>query len=333
MTKLVECVPNFSEGRDTKIIDAIAESIKKINNVRLLSVEPDKDYNRCVVTFVGEPEAAKEAAFQATKTAAQLIDMTKHKGEHPRLGATDVVPFIPISGVTMEDCVRLANEFGKRAAEELRIPIYLYEEAARKPERHNLSNIRKGEYEGLAEKLKDPAWQPDYGVPEFNPKSGATVTGARVFLIAYNVNLKTNNKDLAHEIALRIRESGRNIKDPSGKSVKIPGSLKAVKAMGVLLERFNIAQVSINLTNFNVTPPHVAFEEVRNEAQKLGVEVTGSEIVGLIPKDALVLAGKFYVGNLANVTDDQLIERAGEKLGLSQLEKFDPKKKIIEYMI
>jgi glutamate formiminotransferase/formiminotetrahydrofolate cyclodeaminase len=333
MTKLVECVPNFSEGRDIKIIDAIAESIKQINNVRLLSVEPDKDYNRCVVTFVGEPDAAKEAAFQATKTAAQLIDMTKHKGEHPRLGATDVVPFIPISGVTMEDCVRLANEFGKQAANELRIPIYLYEEAARKPERQNLSNIRKGEYEGLAEKLKDPVWQPDYGIPEFNAKSGATITGARVFLIAYNVNLTTNNKDLAHEIALRIRESGRTLKDSFGKSVKIPGSLKSVKAMGVLLERFDIAQVSINLTNFNVTPPHVAFEEVKKEAQKLGLNVTGSEIVGLIPKDALVMAGKFYVGNVPNVKEDQYIARAIEALGLSQLERFDPKKKIIEYMI
>jgi glutamate formiminotransferase/formiminotetrahydrofolate cyclodeaminase len=333
MTKLVECVPNFSEGRDQKVIDAIAESIKQVNNVKLLSVEPDKDYNRCVVTFVGNPDSVREAAFQSTKTAAGLIDMTKHKGEHPRLGATDVVPFIPISGVSMQDCVRLANEFGKRVADELHIPMYLYEEAARIPERQNLSNIRKGEYEGLAEKLKDPAWRPDYGAPDFNSKSGATVTGARVFLIAYNVNLTTNNKDLAHEIALRIRESGRNIKDSSGKSVKVPGSLKSVKAMGVMLERFDIAQVSINLTNFNVTPPHVAFEEVKREAQKLGLNVTGSEVVGLIPKEALVIAGKFYVGNVPNVKEEQYIARAVEVLGLSQLERFDPKKKIIEYMI
>ena len=333
MTKLVECVPNFSEGRDQKVIDAIAESIKQVNNVKLLSVEPDKDYNRCVVTFVGDPDAVREAAFQSTKTAAGLIDMTKHKGEHPRLGATDVVPFIPISGVSMQDCVRLANEFGKRVADELHIPMYLYEEAARIPERQNLSNIRKGEYEGLAEKLKDPAWRPDYGAPDFNSKSGATVTGARVFLIAYNVNLTTNNKDLAHEIALRIRESGRSMKDSSGKSIKIPGSLKSVKAMGVMLERFDIAQVSINLTNFNVTPPHIAFEEVKREAQKLGLNVTGSEVVGLIPKEALVIAGKFYIDNVPNVKEEQYIARAVEVLGLSQLERFDPKKKIIEYMI
>ncbi len=333
MTKLVECVPNFSEGRDTKIIDAIVESIKRVNNVKLLSVEPDKDYNRCVVTFVGEPDAVKEAAFQATKTSADLIDMTTHKGEHPRLGATDVVPFVPITGFTMQDCVQLANAYGKRVSEELHIPIYLYEEAACTPERKNLANIRKGEYEGLPEKLKDPAWKPDYGVPVFNVKSGATVTGARMFLIAYNVNLTTNNKEHAHEIALRIRESGRNIKDHAGKSVKIPGSLKAVKAMGVLLERFDIAQVSINLTDFNITPPHVAFEEVRKEAQKLGINVTGSEVVGLIPKEALIMAGKFYVEDIHNVKEEQYIARAVEALGLSQLEPFNPKKKIIEYMI
>jgi glutamate formiminotransferase len=333
MNQIVECVPNFSEGRDTTIINAIADSIKAVENVKLLSVEPDKDYNRCVVTFIGEPAATVEAAFQAAKTAANLIDMTKHKGEHPRMGATDVVPFIPVSGVTMEDCVRLANSFGKRVADELHIPIYLYEDAARVPERRNLAIIRKGEYEGLQQKLSDPIWAPDYGAATFNAKSGATVTGARVFLIAYNVNLTTNNKDLAHEIALRIRESGRTIKDGSGASIKIPGTLKAVKAMGVLVERFDIAQVSINLTNFTVTPPHVAFEEVRKEAQKLGINVTGSEIVGLIPKEALIIAGKFYTNNVPNVKEDQYIARAIEAMGLSQLERFDPKKKIIEYMI
>ncbi|MDI6767015.1 MAG: glutamate formimidoyltransferase [Bacteroidota bacterium] len=333
MNKLVECVPNFSEGRDTKIINSITESISSVKDVKLLSVEPDKDYNRTVVTFVGEPEAVKEAAFHATKTAVGLIDMTKHKGQHPRLGAADVVPFIPISGVTMTDCVILANQYGKRVAEELNIPIYLYEEAARVPERKNLAAIRKGEYEGLAEKLKDPVWQPDYGKAEFNPKSGATVTGARVFLIAYNVNLTTNNKDLAHEIALRIRESGRTIKKETGESEKVPGLLKSVKAMGVYLERFDIAQVSINLTDFHITPPHVAFEAVRKEAQKFGMNVTGSEIVGLIPKEALVMAGSYYVGNMPNTKEEQYIARAIEALGLSQLERFDPKKKIIEYMI
>ena len=317
-----------------KIIDAIADSIRCISGVKLLSVEPDKDYNRCVVTFVGEPEGVKEAAFQATKTAADLIDMRQHKGEHPRIGATDVVPFVPISGVTMQDCVRLANEYGKRVAQELKIPIYLYEEAARTPARENLATIRKGEYEGLPEKLNNSAWLPDYGEAIFNTKSGATVTGARFFLIAYNVNLSTNNKDTAHEIALSIRESGRTIKDEKGNSVKIPGVLKAVKAMGVLLERFNITQVSINLTNYTITPPHVAFEEVKSEADKLGVNATGSEVVGLIPKEALLMAGRFYCGiDAIEQSDEQLIQHAIDRLGLSQLEPFDPKKKIIEYMI
>ena len=334
MKQLVECVPNFSEGRDMKIIDAIAESIRRVSGVQLLSVEPDKDYNRCVVTFVGSPEGVKEAAFQSTKQAAELIDMRHHKGEHPRLGATDVVPFIPISGVTMADCVQLANEYGNRVASELGIPIFLYEEAARTPDRTNLATIRKGEYEGLQGKLEKPEWHPDYGSPIFQPRSGATVTGARVFLIAYNVNLNTNNKELAHTIALNIRESGRTIKDDTGTSIKIPGTLKAVKAMCVLIERLDIAQVSINLVNFNVTPPHVAFEEVKKEAEKLGTLVTGSEVVGLIPRDALLLAGRFYAsGAEHSINEDQLITTAVQSLGLSQLEPFDPKKKIIEYMI
>lgn len=334
MKQIVECVPNFSEGRNLKTIEAIAENIKSVDGVNLLSVEPDKDYNRSVVTFVGEPEAVKEAAFRATKTAAKLIDMRHHQGEHPRLGATDVVPFVPVSGVTMQDCVRLANEFGERVGRELAIPVYLYEEAARVPERKSLPNIRKGEYEGLAEKLKDPAWKPDYGPAEFNVKSGAIVTGARVFLIAYNVNLNTNRKELAHEIALHIRESGRTVKDKKGKGIKISGSLKAVKALGVLLERFDIAQVSINLTNYTITPPHVAFEEVKKEAQTLGIDVTGSGVVGLIPKEALLMAGRFYLADKADqATEEQLIQQAITSLGLSQLEPFDPKKKVIEYMI
>lgn len=338
MNKLVECVPNFSEGRDPNIINAIADSIRSVAGVKLLNVEPDKDYNRTVITYVGEPDAVKEAAFRAAKTAAELIDMTKHKGEHPRIGATDVVPFVPISGVTMEDCVRLANEFGERLAKELKIPVYLYEEAARTAERRNLANIRKGEYEGLPEKMNDSAWHPDYGEPIFNPKSGATVTGARFFLIAYNVNLNTAKKEIAHEIALRIRESGRTIKDASGQSIKIPGSLKAVKAMGVVLERpnpdENITQVSINLTNFHITPPHVAYEEVKKEAKTLNVEVTGSEVVGLIPKEALLMAGRFYTkSNLAEASEEFLIDKAVDCLGLNQLEQFDPKKKIIEYLI
>lgn len=334
MKRLVECVPNFSEGRDRDVVDAIAQSIRKIPGVKLLSVEPDKDYHRSVVTFVGEPEPVRDAAFAATAVATQRIDMTTHKGEHPRLGATDVVPFIPVSGVTMNDCVRLANEFGRKVSEELHVPVYLYEEAARNPERKNLSVIRKGEYEGLPEKLRDPAWKPDYGEAVFNPRSGALVTGARFFLIAYNVNLASNNKDFAHEIALRIRESGRTIKDAGGRSTKIPGTLKSVKAMGVLLERFNIAQVSINLTNYTITPPHVAYEEVRKEAEKLGTRATGSEIVGLIPKEAMLMAGKFYAPSPSGQESDEvLIRRAIEFLGLSHLELFKPEEKIIENLI
>lgn len=339
MSPVVECVPNFSEGRNLHVINAIAGAITSVPDVKFISAEPDKDYNRTVVTFIGAPQAVVEAAFEATRKASELIDMRVHKGEHPRIGATDVVPFVPLRGVTMQDCVKLAHAFGRRVGEELGIPVYLYEEAATRPERKNLSNIRKGEYEGLPEKLKDPEWKPDYGPAEFNARSGATVTGARVFLIAYNVNLNINDKKIADEIAYRIRESGRVKKDAngnpvldaSGKKVMIPGSLKAVKAMGVLLEAHNIAQVSINLTNFNITPPHVAFEEVKKEAATLGVQVTGSEIVGLTPLEALLMAGRFYAPH--ETDEKRLIAIAEEKLGLSQLEKFDPQKKIIEYQL
>lgn len=339
MAKIVECVPNFSEGRDIKIINAIAGAIGRVQGVKFISAEPDKDYNRTVVTFIGQPEPVAEAAFQSTQKAAEMIDMTSHKGEHPRLGATDVVPFVPVSGVEMKDCVKLAHEFGKRVGDELDIPVYLYEEAATVPERRNLSVIRKGEYEGLSEKLKDPRWKPDYGPVSFNAKSGATVTGARMFLIAYNVNLNTNDTKLANEIALRIRESGRVKKDGTGnpvlgekgQKVSIPGSLKAVKAMGVLLEAQNIAQVSINLVNYHITPPHRAFEEVKKEAAALGIEVTGSEIVGLTPKEALVIAGKYYEPGVND--EDTLVTTAIERLGLSQLDRFDPQKKIIEYQL
>lgn len=339
MTRIVECVPNFSEGRNIKTINAIAGAISHVAGVKFISAEPDKDYNRTVVTFVGEPQAVAEAAFQGTKTASELIDMTQHAGEHPRLGATDVVPFVPVSGVTMKECVDLAHEFGRRVGEELAIPVYLYEEAATRPERRNLSTIRKGEYEGLAEKLKDPEWKPDYGPAQFNPRSGGTVTGARMFLIAYNVNLGTNDAKVANEIALRIRESGRVKKDVrgqpvldgNGSKVIIPGTLKAVKAMGVLLEAHNIAQVSINLVNYHVTPPHRAFEEVKTQAAALHIDVTGSEIVGLTPKEALLMAGAFYAP--AVKSESELVATAIEKLGLSQLEPFEPTKKIIEYQL
>lgn len=339
MTPIVECVPNFSEGRDAAIIEAIGASVRSTAGVKLLSVEPDKDYNRTVVTFIGSPGGVTEAAFRATAVAAEMIDMSKHSGEHPRLGATDVVPFVPVSGVSMEECVQLARTYGKRVGDELGIPVYLYEEAATRPARRNLAAVRKGEYEGLAAKLRDPEWQPDFGPSIFSPRSGATVTGARVFLIAYNVNLKTNDQKIAHEIALRIRESGRVQKDAqgnpvvdaNGQKVIIPGTLRAVKAMGVLLEAHDIAQVSINLVNFHVTPPHVAFEEVRRQAASFGVEVTGSEIVGLTPKEALMMAGTFYAPGTTD--ESMLVATAIDRLGLSQLDRFDPSRKIIEYQL
>lgn len=340
MRQIVECVPNFSEGRDRQTIDAIAASIQSVTGVRLLGVEPDKDYHRCVVTFIGEPVAVAEAAFQATKTAAELIDMVVHFGEHPRLGATDVVPFIPVSGITMEECVAIAKTYGARVANELNIPVYLYEAAAVSPRRKNLADVRKGEYEGLQSKLADPAWMPDFGILVFNRKSGATITGARKFLIAYNVNLNTPDQKVAHEIALRIRESGRpkkdengkTVKDEKGESIKIPGTLKAVKAMGVLLERCNIAQVSINLVDYETTSIHEAFEEVKRQAATLGAEATGSEIVGLTPLQALMMAADFYAPQ--NVLSEQAkVALAIEKLGLSQLDPFDPEKKILEYQL
>lgn len=343
MKPIVECVPNFSEGRNENIINAIAESVRTVQGVKLLGVEPDKDYNRTVVTFVGSPDSVVEGAFRAARTASTLIDMSLHKGEHPRLGALDVAPFVPVSGVTMDECVQLARKFGEKVSKELHIPVYLYEFAATSPQRRNLAAIRKGEYEGLREKLRDPAWKPDFGDAVFNARSGATVTGARKFLIAYNVNLKAPDAKIAHEIALRIREAGRPKKDAEGKtlknadgtSVKIPGSLRAVKAMGVFLDRFNISQVSINLVDYEVTPPHIAFEEVKKEAKTLKTEVTGSEIVGLTPLQAILTAGRFYAEQNKQAVQDEpaLVDLAVRSLGLSQLEPFDPSKKIIEYTL
>ena len=344
MKQIVECVPNFSEGRNAQTIEAIAASIRAVKGVKLLSVEPDRDYNRSVVTFVGETGAVLEAAYEATRTAVTLIDMTKHKGEHPRIGAVDVMPFVPVSGVTMDECVRLAQQYGKRIGAEFRIPVYLYEAAATRPERNNLAEIRKGEYEGLPDKLHDPNWRPDYGPAEFNPRSGATAAGARKFLIAYNVNLNTPDQSVAQEIALRIRETGRPMKDESGKvkrnekgdTKRIPGTLKAVKALGVFLERMNIAQVSINLVDYETTPPHVAFEEVKKQARSLGFDAAGSEIVGLTPLQALLVAGRFYAerqGQNTKAAEEYLMSLAIEHLGLSQLEPFDPKKKVIEYLL
>jgi glutamate formiminotransferase/formiminotetrahydrofolate cyclodeaminase len=340
--KLVECVPNFSEGRDKEKIDAITMEIESTPKVKLLDVDPGESTNRTVVTFIGTPEGVKEAAFKAIKKAAEVIDMSKHQGAHSRIGATDVCPFVPVSGVTMEDCVQIANELGERVARELGIPIYLYEAAARKPDRKNLSIIRTGEYEGLPEKLKDPEWVPDYGEPVFNPKAGATVIGAREFLIAYNINLNTRDQKLAHEIALNLRERGRAkrdkegkiIRDAEGKAIKIPGKFKEVKAVGWYIEDYGIAQISINFTNYKISPPHLVFDEARKKAEKLGLRVTGSELVGLIPKEAILMAGKYYLekqGKSPGIPEEELIKIAVISLGLSDVVPFEPEKKIIEY--
>ena len=341
---IVECVPNFSEGKDKAKIKQITDEIEKIEGVKLLDVDPGEATNRTVVTFVGTVKGVKEAAFRAIKKAAEVIDMRKHKGAHARMGATDVCPFVPVSGVTMDDCVQIANEVGERVAKELSIPVYLYEEAAKKPERKNLANIRAGEYEGLPEKLKDPEWKPDYGEPVFNEKSGATVIGAREFLIAYNINLNTKDRRLAHEIALNIREKGRAkrdkdgkiIRDENGKALKVPGKLKAVKAVGWYIDEYGIAQISVNLINYKITPLYKLFEVCRNEARKLGLRVTGSELVGLIPKEAMLEVGRYYLekqGRCPGVPEEDLIMIAVTSLGMDQLYPFKPEEKIIEYTI
>ncbi len=337
--KIIECVPNFSEGVNTETFEAIKNALTTIGNVKLLSLEPDKDYNRVVVTLIGNEAGIVNGAVAVSKAAAKYIDMRNHKGEHPRLGAIDVVPFIPVKNVSMEECVTLSEKYGEIISKEVNVPVYLYEDAARKKARKNLSDIRKGEYEGLEEKLKNPEWYPDFGTNEFNPKLGAIVTGARFFLIAYNVNLKTPDAKFAKEIAGVLRESGRPKRDANGtiikiegKTIKEPGRLKCFKGMGVSLEKYNLTQVSINLTNYNVTPMHTAFEEVKKEAERMGVEVSGSEIVGLVPLEAILQAGKFYSdGKALNETD--LVNLAVENLGLSSLNPFHPKEKIIDYMI
>jgi len=337
--KIIECVPNFSEGLNTETFEAIKNALTPIENVKLLSLEPDKDYNRVVVTLVGDEVGIVNGAVAVSKAAAEFIDMRKHKGEHPRLGAIDVVPFIPVKDVTTEECVKLAEKYGEIISKELSVPVYLYEDAARKTERKNLSDIRKGEYEGLEEKLKDPDWFPDFGTSEFNPKLGAIVTGARFFLVAYNVNINSTDVKLAKEIAEILRESGRPKRDENGtvikidgKTIKEPGRLKCFKGMGVSLEKYNLTQVSINLTNYKITPMHVAFEEVKKEAERLGVEVTGSEIVGLVPLEAILQTGKFYSDGKA-LNETELLNLAIDKLGLSTSNPFLPKEKIIDYMI
>lgn len=326
MKKIIECVPNFSEGRNPEIIEAIAEAIRSTEGCTLLDVDPGKSTNRTVYTFVGSPEAVVEGALSAARVARNLIDMRKHAGEHPRMGALDVCPFVPVAGVTMEDCVECARQFGARAAEELNIPIYLYEEAQPIEYRKSLPSIREGEYEGFAKKIKLPEWKPDFGPAEFVPEWGATVTGARFFLVAYNVNiLGTSNQ--AHRIALNLREAGRGEGEP--------GRLKEVKGLGWFVEEYNMAQVSMNLTNYNVTPPHVAFEECKKEAAELKVGVAGSELVGLIPLEAMLMAADYYIEkeNLFILEEEQKIRLVVERLGLNSVSRFDPRKRIIEYMI
>jgi glutamate formiminotransferase/formiminotetrahydrofolate cyclodeaminase len=342
--KLMECVPNFSEGRDQKVLDAIAAVIRGVKEVVLLDVDPGADTNRTVFTLAGEPEAVVEAAFQAIKKAAELIDMSKHHGEHPRMGATDVCPFIPISELTMEDCAEYARKLGKRVGGELGIPVYLYEHAASKEEWRNLATVRSGEYEALADKAKDPYWKPDFGPHAFNPKAGATAISAREFLIAYNINLNTRDKKKAHELALTIRESGKPARDANGKLLKdadgnkvvIPGLFIHCKAVGWYIDSYNRAQISINLTNYNITPPHLVLEKVRELALAMGVQVTGSELVGLIPKAALVEAGRFYLqrlGESTGIPEKMVMETAIQSMGLTDLGPFDLDGKVIEYAI
>ena len=397
MQKLIECVPNFSEGRDLNKINQITDSIKNIEGVTLLDVDPGQDTNRTVVTFIGPPDAVAEAAFQAIKTASQVIDMRQQKGTHPRMGATDVCPFVPVGGVTMDDCIELSKQVGKRVGEELDIPVYLYEHSAQKPERANLPKIRAGEYEGLADKLKDPHWKPDFGQAKFNPQAGATVMGGREFLIAYNINLNTHDKRLADDIAFELREKGRSARIPNPlsnnlldgkilrytegnypcsscednfttidqlrihctdkhsfdinefwksngyseekiieKAVKKPGIFKDVKAIGWYVETFKRAQISINFNNFKKSTIHDVFDKACELATERGVRVTGSELVGLIPLEAILMAGKHYLkrqGRTIGIPEEMLIESSVQSLGLNDVTPFIAEEKIIDFAV
>jgi glutamate formiminotransferase/formiminotetrahydrofolate cyclodeaminase len=347
MKKIIECVPNFSEGVDLNVIKQITAEMEAVDGVLLLDVDPGKATNRTVVTIVGEPQQVVEAAFRGIRKAASLIDMSKHKGEHPRMGATDVCPFIPVSGISMEETAEWATILAKRVGEELSIPVYLYEYAQANKNRSNLSVIRAGEYEGFFDKIKLPEWKPDFGPQEFPAKSGATVIGARDFLIAYNVNLNTKSVRLANSVAFDVREAGRVkregnpitgkiVKDADGNEVRIPGTLKACKAIGWYIEEYEIAQISMNLTNYNITSVYQAFDEVCKSAAKRGMRVTGSELVGLIPLQALLDAGKHYLklqNRSVGVSEAELIQIAVKSMGLDELAPFDPAKKIIEYKL
>lgn len=347
MKQLIECVPNFSEGRDLNIIKQITDQIETVEGVRLLDVDPGKATNRTVVTFVGEPAQVIEAAFLVIKKASEIIDMRQHSGEHARMGATDVCPLIPVANISMEETVLFAKALAKRVGESLDIPVYLYESAASKPERRNLATVRAGEYEGLPTKLQDPNWQPDFGPATFNAQAGATVIGARDFLVAYNINLNTTSTRIANAIAFDVREAGRVkreghpvlgkvVNDEKGEPVRIPGTLKSVKAVGWYIEEYGFAQISMNLTNINVTSVHMAFDEVVRAAQERGVRVTGSELVGLLPLRCMLEAGRYHLakmGRSEGVSDEELIQTAIRSMGLNELGAFDPKKKIIEYLM
>lgn len=347
MRKLIECVPNFSEGRDMAIIRQITDEIEAVEGIKLLDVDPGAATNRTVVTFVGEPEPVIEAAFRAVRKASQLIDMSKHKGAHPRFGATDVCPLVPVANITMEETAAYAHLLAKRIGEELAIPVYCYESAALMPERRNLANCRAGEYEGLPQKLARPEWKPDFGPAEFNARAGATAVGARDFLVAFNVNLNTTSTRRANAVAFDVREKGRPlregdpvtgkiVKDAQGNPVNIPGTLKSVKAIGWFIEEYGIAQISMNLTNISITPVHIAFDEVCSKAAERGLRVTGSELVGVIPKKAMLEAGRYFLHKQqrsSGVSEEELIKIAVKSMGMDDLHPFNPKEKIIEYLL
>ena len=350
MKQLIECVPNFSEGRDPAVIKQITDEVEGVEGVKLIDVDPGKATNRTVVTFVGTPDEVCEAAFRAVRKAASLIDMKKHKGAHPRFGATDVCPLVPVSNITMEETVEYARKLGERIGKELGIPVYCYEFAAFKEVRKNLANCRSGEYEGLPDKLSDPEWKPDFGPAEFNDdvaRTGVTAVGARNFLVAFNVNLNTTSTRRANAVAFDVREKGRVkreghpltgkiVKDERGKPVYIPGSLKQVKAIGWFIEEYGIAQISMNLTDITVTSVHQAFDEVSRRAQARGLRATGSELVGVIPLKAMLDAGKHYLrmqSRSMGIPDREIIKIAVKSMGMDELTPFDPDKKIIEYIL
>ncbi len=336
MQKLIECVPNFSEGRHPEVIKQITDAIESVEGIKLLNVDPGKATNRTVVTFVGTPERVVEAAFLAIKTAGELIDMSKHRGEHPRMGATDVCPLIPIANISMEETANYAKALAKRVGEELNLPVYLYEQAQSNPARKNLSLIRAGEYEGFFQKIQLKEWMPDFGPAVFDAKRGATVIGARDFLVAYNVNLNTTSVRRANAVAFDVREQGRKVKNEKGEEVMQPGTCKSVKAIGWYIAEYGIAQVSMNLTNISITPAHLAFDECVKSAAQRGMRVTGSELIGLIPLKAMLDAGKYFLekqSRSTGVSEEELIRIAIKSMGLDELSPFHPRERIIEYLL